>query len=93
MISWNWGWSISWNWSRGWGIGWSWSIGWGRGIGWSRCVVSILVVLDETLVRAGHPLVLDIGVVLLVLVHEVVHDLNPAVRELHTVLAWVTGKS
>ena len=93
MISWNWGWSISWNWSRGWGIGWSWSIGWGWGIGWSRCVVSILVVLDETLVRAGHPLVLDIGVVLLVLVHEVVHDLNPAVRELHTVLAWVTGKS
>ena len=87
MISWNWGWSISWNWSRGRGIGWS------GDIGWSRCVVSILMVLDETLVRAGHPLVLDIGVVLLVLVHEVVHDLNPAVRELHTVLAWMTGKS
>ena len=50
-------------------------------------MVSILMVLDETLVRAGHPLVLDISVVLLVLVHEVVHDLDSAIRELHTVLA------
>ena len=62
-------------------------------IGWSRCVVSILMVFDETLVRAGNTLVFNISVVLLVLVHEVVHDLNPAVRELHTVLAWMTGKS
>ena len=50
-------------------------------------MVSLLVVLDETLVRAGHALVFDIRVVLFVLVHEVVHDLYSAVGELHTVLA------
>jgi len=51
-------------------------------------VVSLLVVLDETLVRAGHALVFDIRVVLFVLVHEVVHDLNSAVGQLHPVLAF-----
>ena len=51
-------------------------------------MVSLLVVLDETLVRAGHALVFDIRVVLFVLVHEVVHDLNSAVGQLHPVLAW-----
>jgi len=51
-------------------------------------VVSILVVFDETLVRAGNPLVFNISVVLFVLIHEVVHDLDSAVGKLHTVLAF-----
>ena len=80
MISWSWSRSISWGWSR--------SISWSWGIGWSWSVVTILVVFDQTLVRAGNPLVLHVSVVLLVLVHEVVHDLNSAVWELHSVLAW-----
>ena len=50
-------------------------------------MVSILVVFDETLVRAGNPLVFNISVVLFVLIHEVVHDLDSAVGKLHTVLA------
>ena len=50
-------------------------------------MVSILMVFDETLIRAGNTLVFNISVVLFVLVHEVVHDLDSAVRELHTVLA------
>ena len=50
-------------------------------------MVSVLMVFDETLVRAGNTLVFNISVVLLVLVHEVVHDLYSAVGELHTVLA------
>ena len=84
----NWGWSIgrSWdNWSGGvcrcWGIG-SWSSMVGRGWG----MVSILVVLDQRLVRAGSTLILDISMVLLVLIHKVVHNLDPAVRQLHSVL-------
>jgi len=51
-------------------------------------VVSILVVFDETLVRAGNPLVFHISMVLFVLIHEVVHDLDSAVGKLHTVLAF-----
>ena len=51
-------------------------------------MVSILMVFDETLVRAGNPLVFNISVVLFVLIHEVVHDLDSAVGKLHTVLAW-----
>ena len=51
-------------------------------------MVSILVVFDETLVRAGNPLVFHISMVLFVLIHEVVHDLDSAVGKLHTVLAW-----
>merc|ERR1719464_2417454 len=43
-------------------------------------------VLDEGLVGAGHALVLHVGVVLLVLVHEVVHDLRAAVRQVDHVL-------
>ena len=50
-------------------------------------MVSVLMVFDETLIRAGNTLVFNISVVLFVLVHEVVHDLYSAVRELHTVLA------
>jgi len=98
VVGWHWGRSISWNWSRGIGRHWCRGIGrhwcrgiswnWGWSIGWGRCVVSILVVFDETLVRAGHTLVLDIRVVLLVLVHEVVHNLDPAVGKLHPVLAF-----
>jgi len=81
-ISWNWSRSISWSRSRS--IGWNWS----RSISWWWCVVSILVVFDETLVRAGNPLVFNISVVLFVLIHEVVHDLDSAVGKLHTVLAF-----
>ena len=88
MISWSWSWSISWSWSRSISWGWSRSISWSWSIGWSWSVVTILVVFDETLIRAGNPLVLHVSVVLLVLVHEVVHDLNSAVWELHSVLAW-----
>jgi len=43
-------------------------------------------VLDEGLVGAGHALVLHVRVVLLVLVHEVVHDLRAAVRQVDHVL-------
>ena len=50
-------------------------------------MVTILMVFDETLVRTGDALVFNISVVLFVLVHEVVHDLNSAVGKLHTVLA------
>merc|ERR1719237_1421405 len=42
--------------------------------------------LDEGLVGAGHTLVLHVRVVLLVLVHEVVHDLRAAVRQVDHVL-------
>jgi hypothetical protein len=48
-------------------------VGRGRGIGF----------LEKGLVRAGLALVLYIGVVLLVLVHIVVHNLQPAVRQLN----------
>ncbi len=48
-------------------------VGCGRGIG----------LLEKGLVRAGLALVLNIGVVLLVLVHIVVHNLQPAVRQLN----------
>jgi hypothetical protein len=48
-------------------------VGRGRGIG----------LLEKGLVRAGLALVLNIGVVLLVLVHIVVHNLQPAVRQLN----------
>jgi len=51
-------------------------------------VVSILMVFDETLVRAGNTLVFNISVVLFVLVNKVVHDLDSAVGKLHTVLAF-----
>ena len=78
-ICWNWCWGIS----RGWGISWSWGIGWGRGM------VSLFV-LDEALVGAGDTLVLDVSVVLLVLVNKVVHDLSPAVGQLHSVLTCNT---
>ena len=70
------------NWSRG--IGRCWGISWGRGR------VSRLVVLEEGLVRAGDSLVLDVSVVLLVLVNKVVHDLSPAVGQLHSVLTCNT---
>ena len=51
-------------------------------------MVPLLVMLEKALVRAGHSLVLDVSVVLLVLVHEVVHDLGPAVGQLNSVLTW-----
>ena len=72
------------SWHRGWGIGRCW------GISWSRGVVSLLGVLEEALVRAGDTLVLDVSVVLLVLVNKVVHDLSPAVGQLHSVLTCNT---
>ena len=67
---------------RGWGIGWGRSMIGGRG----RCMVTILVVLDQRLVRTGDSLILDISMVLLVLIHIVVHNLGSAIRELHSVL-------
>ena len=45
------------------------------------------LLMDERLVGARNTLVLDVGVVLLVLVHEVIHDLGPAVGQFHLVLA------
>ena len=45
------------------------------------------LLVDERLVGTGNALVLDVGVVLLVLVHEVIHDLGPAVGQFHLVLA------
>ena len=47
-------------------------------------------VVDEGCVRAGDSLVLDVSVVLLVLVNKVVHDLSPAVGQLHSVLTCNT---
>ena len=63
---------------------WHWCIGRGRswGIGRGRGMV-----LDQGLVRAGNSLILDISMVLLVLIHKVVHNLDPAVWQLHSVLA------
>ena len=95
------GWGIGWGRSmiggRGRSIGWSRSVIWCRGrcIGWSRgmvggrgrCMVTILVVLDQRLVRTGDSLILDISMVLLVLIHIVVNNLGSAIRELHSVLA------
>merc|ERR1712079_853123 len=46
------------------------------------------MVLDQGLVRAGNSLILDISMVLLVLIHKVVHNLDPAVWQLHSVLAF-----
>merc|ERR1712117_973349 len=51
-------------------------------------MVSILVVFEEGLVWAWSALILDISMVLLVLIHKVVHNLNPAVWQLHSVLAF-----
>jgi hypothetical protein len=44
-------------------------------------------VLDERFVWALDSLVLHVGMVLLVLVHKVVHNLGPAVGQLDAVLA------
>merc|ERR1719242_331579 len=79
------GWSRSWSicWCRSWSICWSRGISRGWSIGWSW---GIFLLVNEALVGAGNSLVLDISVVLLVLVHEVVNYLGPAVRELHSVL-------
>ena len=46
-----------------------------------------VVGLLRLLMVADLSLVLDVGVVLLVLVHEVIHDLGPAVGQFHFVLA------
>ena len=90
----NWGWGISWGWSigsRSWGIGWGRSISWCWGIGgWGGGMVSILVMLDQRLVRAGDSLILDISMILLVLIHKVVHNLNSAVWQLNSVLTYKT---
>ena len=68
------------------------SISWGRSViggrGWS--MVTILVVLDQRLVRTGDSLILDISMVLLVLIHKVVNNLGSAIRELHSVLTYNT---
>merc|ERR1719278_902800 len=47
--------------------------------------------VDEGLVGAGNSLVLHVSVVLLVLVHEVVNDLSPAVRQVNHILALDNG--
>ena len=76
-----------WGIGRSRGISWCWGICWGRGISWGWGMVAILVVFDQRLVRAGNSLILDISMVLLVLIHKVVHNLDPAVWQLHSVLA------
>merc|ERR1719341_2786829 len=48
-------------------------------------------VVDEGLVGAGDALILDIGVVLLVLIHKVVHNLSPAVRQVDHILTLDNG--
>lgn len=62
------------------------------GRSWSICrgrsMVTILVVLDKGLVRAGNSLILDISMVLLVFIHKVINNLSSAVRELHSVLTF-----
>ena len=78
---------VCWHWSRG--IGRSWHY-WCWSVGRSWSVVPLLVMLEKALVRAGHSLVLDVSVVLLVLVNKVVHDLSPAVGQLHSVLTCNT---
>ena len=84
---------VCWHWSRGIGRSWHywcWSVGRSGGIGRSWSVVPLLVMLEKALVRAGDSLVLDVSVVLLVLVNKVVHDLSPAVGQLHSVLTCNT---
>merc|ERR1712001_744372 len=48
-------------------------------------------VVDEGLVGAGNTLVLHVSVVLLVLVHKVVDNLSPAVRQVNHILALDNG--
>merc|ERR1712158_193169 len=48
-------------------------------------------VVDEGLVGAGNTLVLHVSVVLLILVHKVVDNLSPAVRQMHHILALDNG--
>merc|ERR1719278_2476237 len=47
--------------------------------------------VDEGLVGAGNTLVLHVSVVLLVLVHKVVDNLSPAVRQVNHILALDNG--
>merc|ERR1712177_146289 len=61
---------------------------WSWGIGWSWGMISILVVFEEGLVRAWSSLILDISMILLVLIHKVVHNLNSAVWQLYSVLTF-----
>merc|ERR1719188_1795023 len=46
------------------------------------------LVLDEGLVWAWSSLILDISMILLVLIHKVVHNLNSAVWQLYSVLTF-----
>ena len=94
MVGWSWSISRGWSICRGWSISWSWGIGrscnnWSSMVSWSWGMVTFLV-LDEGLVWAWGTLILDISMILLILIHKVVHNLNSAVWQLNSVLTYKT---